>query len=91
VAPSTRESGKTRVVSFRWAVDKQLRDADCDFAGDSRRANPWAADLYDRARARGLDHPHAVCILARSRLNIIWRCWTTNTAYDPDRHGAPKT
>lgn len=88
VAPSTRESGKTRVVAFRWAVDKQLRDAVCDFAGDSRRANPWAAELYNRARARGHDHPHAVRILARSWLNIIWKCWTTNTPYDPDRHGA---
>lgn len=88
VAPSTRESGKTRVVSFRWAVDKQLRDAVCDFAGDSRHANPWAADLYNRARARGHDHPHAVRILARSWLNIIWKCWTTNTPYEPDRHRA---
>lgn len=40
VAPSTRESGKVRIVAFRWAVDKQLRDAVCDFAGDSRHANP---------------------------------------------------
>jgi transposase len=32
-APSTRQSGKVKVVSFRWAVDKQLRDAVCDFAG----------------------------------------------------------
>jgi len=28
------------VVGFHWAADKQLRDAVCDFAGDSRRANP---------------------------------------------------
>ncbi len=27
VAPSTRESGKHRAVTFRWAADKQLRDA----------------------------------------------------------------
>jgi transposase len=87
-APSTRESGKTRVVSFRWAVDKQLRDAICDFAGDSRHANAWAADLYDKARARGHDHPHAVRILARAWINIIWKCWTTNTPYQPDRHRA---
>ena len=87
-APSTRESGKVRIVAFRWAVDKQLRDAVCDFAGDSRRANPWAADLYQRARNRGHDHPHAVRILARAWIDIIWRCWTTNTAYDPDRHHA---
>jgi len=88
VAPSTRESGKIRIVAFRWAVDKQLRDAVCDFAGDSRHANPWAADLYRRARARGLDHPHAVRILAKAWLDIIWKCWTTNTAYDPARHRA---
>src|SRR6478672_3415076 len=65
----------------------EIGDALCDFAGDSRRANPWAADLYDRARARKCDHPHAVRILARAWANIIWRCWQDNTAYDPAEHG----
>jgi transposase len=88
VAPSTRQSGKVRAVSFRWGADKQLRDALCDFAGDSRHANPWAADLYHRARARGHDHPHAVRILARAWTGVIWACWTTHTPYDPDRHPA---
>jgi transposase len=88
VAPSTRQSGKSRTVGFRWACDKQLRDAICDFAGDSRRASPWAQDLYQRARARGHDHPHAVRILARAWLLIIWHCWQDNTAYDPARHRA---
>jgi transposase len=88
VAPSTRQSGKVTAVSFRWGADKQLRDAICDFAGDSRHANPWAADLYRRARTRGHDHPHAVRILARAWVDVIWACWTTNTPYDPDRHRA---
>ena len=88
VAPSTRQSGKMRAVGFRWACDKQLRDAVCDFAGDSRRANPWAADLYNRALARGHDHPHAVRILARAWLYIIWRCWHDGVAYDPTKHRA---
>jgi transposase len=88
VAPSTRQSGKVTIVAFRWAVDKQLRDAVCDFAGDSRHANPWAADLYHRARTRGHDHPHAVRILASAWLEIIWKCWTSNTAYDPEQHRA---
>jgi transposase len=90
-APSTRQSGRIRAVSFRWACDKQLRDAVTDFAGDSRRASPWAADLYDRARARGHDHPHAVRILARARLFVIWHCWQDGTAYDPARHRALQT
>ena len=88
VAPSTRQSGKARVVAFRWAVDKQLRDAVCDFAGDSRHANPWAANLYANARARGHDHPHAVRILGRAWLDVIWKCWTTNQPYQPTKHAA---
>ncbi|HEY5148858.1 MAG TPA: IS110 family transposase [Mycobacterium sp.] len=88
VAPSTRQSGKIRSIGFRWSCDKQLRDAVCDFAGDSRRANPWAADLYDRAIARGHDHPHAVRILARAWIYVIWHCWQDGTAYNPDQHGA---
>ena len=88
VAPSTRQSGKVIHVGFRWAADKQLRDAVCDFAGDSRRANPWAADLYNRARARGHDHPHTVRILARAWLYVIWHCWQDGVGYDPTQHRA---
>lgn len=91
VAPSTRQSGKHKAVTYRWAVNKELRDAVCDFAGDSRRANPWAAKIYNDAIARGKDHPHATRILARAWLGVIWRCWQTETAYDPDHHGALKT
>jgi transposase len=86
VAPSTRESGKMRIVGFRWSCDKNLRDAVCDFANDSRHANPWAADLYTRAIARGKSHQHAVRILARAWLYIIWHCWQSNTAYNPANH-----
>ncbi|WP_238157202.1 transposase [Kribbella sp. VKM Ac-2571] len=32
---STRQSGKLRSVAFRWACDKQLRDAVTDFAADN--------------------------------------------------------
>src|SRR5439155_2036595 len=88
VAPSTRQSGKQRSVGFRWAADKQLRDAVCDFAADSRRVNPWAANLYRQPIARGHDHPHAVRILARAWLYVIWHCWQNSTAYDPAQHGA---
>jgi transposase len=88
VAPSTRQSGKTRAVGFRWACDKNLRDAVTDFAGDSRRANPWAADLYNQARRRGHDHPHATRILARAWLYVIWHCWQNHTTYNPNQHRA---
>jgi transposase len=88
VAPSTRQSGKVKAVSFRWAVDKQLRDAVCDFAADSRHASPWAAKTYNDAIARGKDHPHATRILARAWLYVIWHCWQDHAAYDPAQHRA---
>jgi transposase len=87
-APSTRKSGQLRTVNFRWACDKQLRDAVTDFAADTRHTNPWAANLYQQARNRGHDHPHAVRILARAWLYVIWHCWQQSAAYDPTKHNA---
>jgi transposase len=90
-APSTRQSGRLRVVSFRWAANKQLRDAVTDFAGDSRRASPWAAQLYDRHLRANKTHQHATRILARAWLGVIWRCWQDGVPYDPARHNALQT
>jgi len=88
VAPVTRRSGTRIAHGFRWAVNRQLRDAVCDFAADSRHASPWAAGIYDDARARGKDHPLAVRITARAWTYVIWRCWHGGTAYDPAKHNA---
>ena len=85
-APSTRQSGQHHAVSFRYACDKKLRDALNDFAADSRFGNDWAADVYGRAIARGKRHPHAVRILARAWVYVIWRCWQDGVPYDPERH-----
>jgi transposase len=87
LVPVTRASGKHRAVSFRWACNKRLRVALTTFADNSRHASPWAADIYNRTRASGKDHPHAVRILARAWVRIIWRCWIDQQPYDPTRHG----
>jgi transposase len=87
VAPVTKASGKLHTVSFRWAADKKLRNALIDFADDSRHASPWAAKIYNDAIARGKRHPHAVRILARAWVRVIWRCWQDHANYDPKLHG----
>ena len=51
----------------------------------------WATDPCNRARGRGHDHPHAVRILARAWLFVIWHCWQDGVAYDPARHRALHT
>ncbi len=88
VTPVTTQSGKYRGVHFRWACNKRFRVAITTFAGNSRHASPWAAKIYDDARASGKDHPHAVRILARAWIRVIWRCWLDGVPYDPAQHGA---
>jgi transposase len=87
-SPIAVESGKKKVATFRWACNKNLRSAVAVLADASRHRNPWAKDIYQRARARGHDHPHAIRILGRAWLRIIWRLWQDHTTYDPTRHGS---
>ena len=84
-------SGKSRGVVFRWACNHRLRAAVTCFADNSRHASPWAADVYRRARGRGCDHPHAIRVLARAWLRVLWRVWTDRRPYDPERHAAAQT
>lgn len=86
VCPVTHASGKSRGVVFRWACNKNLRVAVTCFADNSRHASAWAAGIYQRARQRGCKHPHAVRILARSWLRVLWKAWQDRTPYDPARH-----
>jgi transposase len=90
VCPVTHESGKSRGVCFRWACNKRLRAAVCMWADNSRRSSAWANDVYARARARGCDHPHAIRVLARAWVRVLWRTWTSRVCYDPARHVAAK-
>ena len=88
VCPVTHASGKSRGVSFRWACNHRLRQAITCFADNSRHASAWAADVYRRARTRGCDHPHAVRILARAWIRVLWRAWIDRKPYHPAAHRA---
>jgi len=86
--PVTYQSGKSRSVAFRWACNHRLRRAITCLADNSRRASPWAASRYAAARARGCDHAHAIRILARAWIRVLWRLWTDRCVYDPTQHRA---
>jgi transposase len=88
VTPVTHASGKSRGVVFRWACNKNLRQAITCFADNSRHASGWAAGVYTRAKDRGCKHAHAVRILARAWVRVLWRAWQDRTAYDPANHKA---
>jgi hypothetical protein len=94
--PVTKRSGQQRAVCFRHATNAKARKALTLYADNSRHASPWADRIYREARARGCRHPHAVRILARAWLRVIWACWHTDTPYDParrrgrERHQQPR-
>jgi transposase len=87
-SPFTRQSGKYKGTFFRSACNRRLRVAVTRFADASRHASTWAADVYTKARARGHDHKHAIRVLARAWINVIWRMWMDHKRYDPSLHGA---
>ncbi|MEU3280558.1 hypothetical protein [Streptomyces antibioticus] len=71
-------------------LQQRLRQAVTNFADNSRHESPWAADVYQRARARGMDHPHATRVLARAWIRVIYRCWLNHEPYDPAGHDASR-
>ena len=87
-APVTRESGKHRAVTFRWACNMRLRQALATLSDTTRHTNPWARAIYQRARDRGCEHPHAIRILARAWCRVLWTCWQKHEPYDPTKHRA---
>ena len=88
LAPVTHASGQHKAVVFRWACNKRLRQALTTFADNSRHASPWARATYADARRRGCDHPHAIRILARAWVRVLWRCWQDRRPYDVTLHRA---
>ena len=87
-SPVAHESGKSKRATFRWACDHRLREAFNTLSDSSRHHNPWADDIYTRARKRGASHAHAARILGRSWTQIIWRLWQDHDTYNPTKHTA---
>ena len=69
-----------------WACNKNLRAAVTCFADNSRHASTWADAIYTKARGRGCKHAHAVRILARAWVRVLWRAWQDGEPYDPASH-----
>jgi transposase len=90
MSPVAVESGRRKVAVFRRACDKRLRRAVATLAESTRHHNGWAKDIYRRARQRGCDHAHAIRILGRAWVRVIFRMWQDGLPYDPERHGGPR-
>lgn len=82
IAPVTRQSGKTRHVSRRYACPKFLRQTFHEFADHARKWSRWAKAFYEMKRSAGCKHHAAVRALAYKWIRIIYHLWKTHTLYD---------
>lgn len=86
-APVTKQSGKSlKVVRFRHACKKQLRQTFQLFAGCSLPRCNWAKALYFEQRSRGKCHQEALRMVANRWAKIIFAMWKTRTEYDESRY-----
>jgi transposase len=86
LAPVTRASGRSCRVRFRYAANRQLREACTWWAFNSLKESTWASEVYHQARTRG-QHPYrALRGLGARWVRVLWRCWTDRIPYDPAKH-----
>lgn len=86
VAPVTESSGKARLVHWRRACPKFLRQTFHEFADASRKKSLWARAYYEQQRRAGRDHHAAVRSLAFKWLRILYRCWKDRVPYNEQRY-----
>jgi len=82
IAPVTRQSGKVRHVSRRYACPKFLRQTFHEFADHARKWSAWSKAFYNMKIAAGFKHHAAVRALAYKWIRVLFYLWKTRTVYD---------
>jgi Transposase IS116/IS110/IS902 family len=88
IAPVTVATGRTRIIQFRRACLKFLRQTFHEWAQHSMKSSRWARVYYDQLRASGKRHHTALRALAFKWQRILFRCWQNEVAYDEARYVA---
>jgi transposase len=89
VAPVTRQSGKSKIVVRRLAVNHRLQNAVYHWAFAALQHDPVSRAKYDALRQRGHGHARALRSVADRLLAMLCAMLRTQTPYNPDRHANP--
>lgn len=84
--PVTKQSGKTRIVTFRYACDHEFRQIVQQWAKSSIDRSPWAASYYAAVRPHCSSENEAYRKLANRWLEVLWRLWQDRQPYNEQRH-----
>ncbi len=83
VAPVTRQSGKSRIVTRRLAAHRRLRDIVHLWAGVAMQCDPLCQARYQALRDRGHGHARALRSVADRLLMVACAALRDGTLYDP--------
>ena len=84
--PVTKASGKSRMVQFRFACNKHLRQAMYWFSFNSLQRSEWAKKYYRNQRAKGHSKHESLRVLGAKWLKIIFVMWRDHKPYDENYH-----
>jgi transposase len=85
VAPVTKQSGRRRTVTMRYACNGRLRDAAYHWARTGAQRDPASRAYYAKLRARGHTHARALRSVADRLLRILCALLTQGQLYDATR------
>jgi transposase len=82
ISPVTAASGTMRVVHWRPACSKFLRQTFQEYANESIRHSLWARAYYQIQRDRSKRHQAAIRALAFKWIRVIFACWQAHQPYN---------
>ena len=91
VAPVTRRSGKSLIVTRRLATHERLRDAAYHWARVAAQRDPVSHAKYQALRTRGHGHARALRSVADRLLNVACAMLRDGVCFDPHRVGIATT
>jgi transposase len=86
LSPVTKSSGRSKVVIFRRACPKFIRQTFHEFARLSLLGSQWAQNYVNFYTDKGKRYPAVIRALAFKWIRILFACWKTKTAYDENKH-----
>ncbi len=87
VAPVTKQSGRRRSVSMRYACNARLRNAAYHWARVGAQTDPASRKYYAALRARGHSHGRALRSVADRLLRILMTLLCRGQVFDRNHHG----
>ena len=88
VAPVTKRSGKSLIVTRRLAADGRLRNAAYHWARTAAQRDPASHNKYQALRARGHGHARALRSVADRLLGVACAMLRDGACFDPHRVSA---